>query len=373
MKKIATLLSLLVIAVSASAAVHNDEQHKSDAVYESVRQQYARGRISPDSVAGIGLYHKAVNPALAERCLKLGAADGNLRSTMEIGVLYAFSPEFSNRQADGLKLLEAAAKGGSKEANEYLGLYYFNHGDYARAKACFDAGAPLTNGFAYAALGSMYLDGNGVAKNNAKVRENYRQAALKGYPRGEALYGFNLRTKTGGKIDYPESFFWLYIAGDLGDDAARTTLYLPRLNNSTPTTETEQKALTALQFIEMAHRGKSFKNDPLYKDGFLKGLKAQEQAAEQGDDWARFYLGSMNYNGDFLNQNYAQALRYYEPIARNGKLPRTVLAVVNQRLAQMYRDGNGTKADASKADYYMHRAAQYGSQSAYKSVEQVRQ
>ncbi|MDE6402990.1 MAG: sel1 repeat family protein [Muribaculaceae bacterium] len=371
MKKIATLLSLLFIAVSASAAGHNDDQHKSDAIYESVRQQYTHGRISADSVAGVGLYHKAWSPALAERCLKLAAADGNLRSTMELGVLYAFSPEFSSRQAEGLKLLEAAAKGGSKEANEYLGLYYFNHGDYTRAKSCFDAGAPFKNGFAYAALGSMYMDGNGVAKNSAKVRESYHQAALKGYPRGEALYGFNLRTKTGGAIDYPDSFFWLYIGGDLGDDAARTTLYLPRLNHNTPTTETEKKALTALQFIEMAQRGKSIKNDPLYKDGFLKGLKAQEQAAEQGDDWARYYLGSMNYNGDFLNQNYAQALRYYEPIARNGKLPRTALAVVNERLAEMYRDGKGTKADASKADHYMHRAAQYGSLTAYKTVEKI--
>lgn len=372
MKKIATLLSLFFIAVSVSAAGHKDAQRKADSIYESVRQQYAQGRISGDSVAGISVYHKVWSPALAERCLKLAAADGNLRSVVELGVIYAFSPEFSSRQADGIKLLEVAATHGYKEANEYLGLYYFNHGDYARAKSYFDAGAPLKNGFAYTALGSMYLDGNGVSADPAKVRDNFRQAALKGYPRGEALYGFNLRTTTGGAIDYPESFFWLYIGGDLGDDAARTTLYLPRRNNDVPTTEVGKKAQTALTFIEAAQSGKSLKNEPIYKDGFLKGLKAKELAAEQGDDWARFYLGSMNFNGDFLNQNYKQALRYYEPIAQNGKLPRTALALVNQRLAQIYREGKGTKANASKADYYTRKAAQYGSLSAYKSVENVR-
>lgn len=372
MKKIATLLSLLLIAVFASAAGHKDDQRKSDAIYESVRQHYAHGHISADSVAGIALYHKVWSPALAERCLKLSAADGNLRSITELGVIYAFSPEFASRQADGIKLLEAAATHGYKEANEYLGLYYFNHGDYAKAGSYFDAGAPLKNGFAYTALGSMYLDGNGVAQNSAKARENYRQGALKGYPRGEAIYGFNMRTKTGGAIDYPESFFWLYISGDLGEDAARTTLYLPRRNHNVPTTETGKKAQTALEFIEMAQSGKSLKNDPLYKDGFLVGLKAQERAAEQGDDWARFYLGSMNYNGDFLNQNYAQTLRYYEPIAQNGKLPRTVLALVNERLAQMYREGKGTKANTSKADYYLRKAAQNGSLTAYKSVENIK-
>lgn len=373
MKKIATLVSLLFIAVSVSAIGHKTNQRTDDAIYESVRQQHAQGRISADSVASIGLYHKVWSPALAERCLKLAATGGSLRGTMELGVLYAFSPEFADRQDEGLKLLQTAVKGGDKEANEYLGLYYFNHGDYARAKACFDAAAPLVNGFAYTALGSMYLDGNGVKKNPSKVRENYRQAALKGYTRGETLYGFNLRTKTGGKIDYPESFFWLYIGGDLGDDAARTTLYLPRLNNHTPTTETEQQAQMALTYIELAHKGKSIKNDPLYKDGFLPGLKAKEAAAQKGDDWARYYLGSMNYNGDFLNQNYAQALRYYEPIAANAKLPKTVLAVVNERLAEMYRDGKGTHADAAKAAQYMRKAAQYGSLSAYKSVEKINQ
>lgn len=372
MKKIASLLSLFIIAASASVAGTKNSRHTSDSAYESVSRQYTHGRISADSVAAIGLYHKTGNPALAERCLKLVAADGNLRATAELGVLYAFSPEFSKYQAEGLKLLETAAKHGYKEADEYLGLYYFNKADYAKAKSYFDAGAPLKNGFAYTALGSMYLNGNGVASNPAKVRENYRQAALKGYPRGEALYGFNLRTKTGGAIDYPESFFWLYIGGDLGEDAARTTLYLPRRNHDVPTTEVGKDAQTALSFIEAAQRGKSLKNEPIYKDGFLKGLKAKERAAEQGDDWARFYLGSMNYNGDFLNQNYAQTLRYYEPISRNGKLPRTVLALVNERLAQMYREGKGTKANPSKADYYTRKAADCGSLSAYKTIENVR-
>ena len=112
-------------------------------------------------------------------------------------------------------------------------------------------------------------------------------------------------------------------------------------------------------------------SDCLYKEGFLASLKAREKAAEQGDDWARFYLGSMNYNGEFLNQNYAQALRYYEPIAKDAKLPRAVLALVNERLATMYREGKGTKANPSKAAQYARTAAQYGSLPAYKIVEQI--
>ena len=368
MKKLSVLLSLLILAFTASAAVRNTA---SDAVFESVRQQYAQGKISADSVVGLALYHKAVRPDVAERCLKLAGADGNPRAVMELGVLYAFSPEFAKRSADGIKLLQAAADAGYKEANEYLGLYYYTHNDNAKAKACFDAAGTLKHGFSDAALGGMYITGKGVREDVPKAREHYRRGALKGYPRAMTLYGYNLRATGGDAVNYPDAFLWLYIAGDLGEDAARTALYLPRRDKSEGATETQKKAKEALSMIELAQTGKRLKNEPVYKDGFLPSLKAREKAAEQGDDWARFYLGSMNYNGDFLNQNYAQTLHYYLPISQNGKLPATVLAVVNERLAKMYREGKGTKADAAKAAHYARLAAKYGSTSSYKAVEKI--
>ncbi|MDE6384480.1 MAG: sel1 repeat family protein [Paramuribaculum sp.] len=361
MKKLSLLICLLCAAIATSAAP------KSDATYQSIRQQYRAGRISADSVVSLALYHKVYDPQLAEQCLKLVNTP---RADMELGVLYAFSPEFAKHSADGLKLLQRAAQSGQNEANCYLGLYYFNHKDYSKAKTYLDACHPQY-GIGYTALGSMYTSGSGVKQDLAKARENFRQAALKGYPRGMALYGFNLRANAGGAIDYPDSFFWLYIAGDLGDDAARVTLFLPMRGENRGDSETAQQAFTALQFIQKTQSGKKIQNEPIYRDGFLQSLKERENAAEQGDDWARYYLGSMNYNGDFLNQNYAQVLHYYVPIAQNGKLPRNVLAVVNQRLAELYRDGKGTKADPVKAERHTRLAAHYGSLPAYKTAEHI--
>lgn len=387
MKRISLFLYLLVIVLTVPTTVFGNTSsdrrknnkstqtttirtNKSDATYESVQKLYTQGKISADSVINLALYHKVWSPELAERCLKL-VTDKNPRAAMELGALYAFSPEFAKRKSNGVKLLQTAAKAGDNEANCYLGLYYFSHNDYKKAKTYFDACRPMDYGVGYTALGSMYLTGKGVKENPVKARENFHQAALKGYPRGAALYGFNLRTNTGGQIDYPDSFFWLYIAGDLGDDAARTTLFLPRRNEKRADTEVGRDATTALQFIEAAQTGKKIQNEPIYKDGFLPSLKAREKAAEQGDDWARFYLGSMNYNGDFLNQNYTQVIHYYEPIAQNGKLPRPVLALVHERLAEMYRDGKGTKADSAKAAQHARIAAHYGSLPAYKVIENI--
>ncbi len=387
MKRFLPILLLLAVAVSAPAAGRDNifsrlqnksnktavksNQKKAEAIFESVRQSYNKGQISADSVVSVALYHKVWSPEVAERCLKLAATDGNPRATAELGVLYAFSPQFTNQAEEGVKLLQAAAKAGYNEANGYLGYYYFNKKDYDKAKAYFDALRPMTQGFEYAALGSMYVEGNGVPEDGAKARENYHQSALKGLPRGMALYASLLGTKNGGLIDYPDAFFWHYIAGELGDNYSRVMLYRPRIPEAQPTTEVGKDAQTALTFIELMHKGKSMKNEPIYKDGFLKGLKARELAAEQGDDWSRFYLGGMNYNGDFLNQNYAQALKYYEPIAQNGKLPRQLLAVVHERLAKMYDEGKGTQPNASKAAQHARIAAQYGSLPAYKIVENI--
>lgn len=391
MKKFWYFLSLSIIAVSMSAAdgsnsfsaIRNNKSargvtadvkiHKSDSICEAVGRLYETGKISADSVINLAMYHKVWSPRAAEGCLRPVAETGNLRGAMELGVLYAFSPEYANRASDGVKLLQAVAKAGYNDANAYLGLYYFTHKDYKKAKACFDACGPENEGFGYAALGSMYLEGRGVGRDAVKARENYHQSALKGYPRGMSLYGFNQRASAAGSVNYPESFFWLYIAGDLGDDAARTALYLPRRNENRGDSETAQKALTALQFIETAQSGKNIKNEPIYKDGFLVGLKSVERAADGGDDWARFYLGSMNYNGEFLNQNYARAYNYYMPIVRNGKLPKNVLALVHERLARMYREGKGVRANTKEAASHTCKAAQYGSLAAYKTVEHINQ
>lgn len=387
MKKISLLLSLLIIAAAAPAVARNNVSlrhrnnsraiytatnkiNKSDSIYESVRQQYTAGKISADSIINLALYHKGWSAEVAERCLKL-VSDNNPRGKMELGVIYAFSPDFSKRAGEGVKLLQEASNAGYNDANCYLGLYYFTHKDYKKAKAYFDSCNPIKYGFGDTALGSMYLAGYGVKSNPVKAREYYHQAALKGYPRGAALYGFNLRANTGGNINYPDSFFWLYIAGDLGDDAARTVLHLPRLNENRGDSEESRDANLALQWISAVNTGKRIQDDPIYKDGFLPSLKAREREAEHGDDWARFYLGSMNYNGDFLNQNYAQVLHYYEPIAQNGKLPKNVLALVHERLAEIYREGKGTKANQAKAAYHTRAAAQYGSLPSYLIIENI--
>lgn len=396
MKKTLILLSLLLASMAAHADIKESlmtllrnhaktqqttvskktepfrlNRHKQDSIVKSITDLYTTGRISADSVISLVLYHKTASPEVAESCLKIAASDNNLRGVTELGALYALTPQFSSRASDGVKLLQAAANAGDKDANAYLGLFAYNHNDFKKAKIYFDTCNPADYGFASTALGGMYLQGKGVKTDVPKARELFHNAALKGYARGASLYGHNLRASGGGPINYPEAFFWLYIAGDLGDDTAQATLGRQLNGESFGEGETAEDGELALYWISTVNSMQNMKNEPIYKDGFLPGLKDKEEAADKGDDWARFYLGSMNFNGDYLNRNYSQAIKYYEPIAHNAKLPATVLALVNSRLAYMYKNGKGTRADASKGAKFAKAAANYGSIGGYKMTEQI--
>lgn len=394
MKKTLIILSLLFASMAAHADIKESlwnlirnhanttqsankptplklSRQKQDSIVAAITDLYSNGKISADSVVSLALYHKAASPEVAEKCLRKVASDNNLRAATELGVIYAFTPQFSKQAASGIKLLQAASNAGDNDANAYLGLYYYNHNDFKKAKAYFDKCSPMGYGFGNMALGGMYLQGKGVKADGAKAREYFHQSALEGYPRGASLYGHNLRATGGGPINYPEAFFWLYIAGDLGDDTARATLGR-KLNGETfGEGEAAEDGRVALDWISTVNSMQDMKNEPVYKEGFLPGLKVKEAAAEKGDDWALFYLGSLNYNDDFLNQNFSRAAHYYEKAARSAKLPKTALALVNLRLAKMYKEGKGVKADPVKAARYAGAAARYGSVEGYRMTEHL--
>lgn len=395
MKKILPILCLLIVTITAPAAGRNKvishlfnnnkvsqnpsvntANAKADAIYESVSKAYSQGKISADSVVNLALYHKSWSPEAAARCLKLAADNGNTRAMTELGLLYTHYKTaylFPGHAAEGVKLLETAAQSGDSDAADYLGVYYQLNNNYKKALQYFDAGGHKNNAMASCIIGGMHEDGKGYKKSAVKACEYYREGALKGDANAASKYGYSLQRQWFGEVNLPDAFFWFYIAGDLGNDAARSNLWLPLRGERFGDDLHTMLARKSLELVEKGHEGQSFSGEPLYKNGFLAGLKDREKAAEQGDDWSRFYLGGMNYNGDFLNQNYERALYYYEPIAKNGTLPHSLLAVVYERLGEMYRNGKGTKANPAKAAHYTRLAAQYGSLPAYKIIENIHQ
>lgn len=360
--------------VTETVTATKTDNAKADKIYDSIRQQYAQGKLSADSVVDLALYHKTWSPQLAERCLSL-VSDKSNRAKTELGLLYTHFTTaylFPGKAPVGEQLLQTAANAGNNDAYDYLGIYYHLNKKYDKARQCFEANGHKNNGMALCIIGGMYEDGTGYKKSAKKACEYYRESALTGYTNGATKYGYSLQRPWFGNVSLPDAFFWFYVAGDMGNDAARSNLWLPLRGERYGDNLSTLLARKSLEVVEKGHEGQSFSQEPLYKEGFLPGIKEREKAAEAGDDWSRFYLGSMNYNDDFLNRNYERALYYYEPIARDATLPDPVLAVVYERLGDMYRNGKGVKANAAKADKYTRKAASLGSLNAYKIVEGIK-
>ncbi len=72
----------------------------------------------------------------------------------------------------------------------------------------------------------------------------------------------------------------------------------------------------------------------------------------------------LNHSGDFIR-------KCYEPIIVGGNLPDSALGLVYYRLGDLYRKGDGVKANASKANEYISKAAKLSNPEAYKIVENI--
>lgn len=359
------------VHVTVSAAA----KQKANSIYESVSNAYSQGKLSADDVVDKALYHKVWSPELAARCLQL-VADKSDRAKAELGYLYTFFKTaymFPAKQNEGLRLMEAAANNGNKKAIDYLGIYYNNQKDYKKAWKYFNAAGPDNIPIALTLMGEMYDNGQGVKKDRAKALDYYRRAAVQCDASGASRYGSALQRQWYGKVNLPDAFFWTYLAGEFGDDISRSNLQLPlrgeRFGDDNNTAFVLNSLTLANSFNDNV--GHPLKDEPIYQDGYKVGIKSRGVAAEKGDEWSLFYLGSMSYNDEFLNHSGDFIRQCYEPIILSGKLPKPAMALVYERMADIYRKGDGVKANATKAAEYARKAADYGSLAAYKIVEHI--
>lgn len=395
MKKAVLLISILMLGLSGQAAgkiqpasqkryITPEEVHvtvsqaalqKRDALYESVRKAYAQGKLTADGVVDKALYHKVWSPEVAERCLRL-VSDKNNRAKAELGLLYTNNKTaylFPGKEAEGVTLLESASRAGNKNAADYLGIYYNSQKNYDKARQYFEVSAPDNLPQALTVIGEMYAGGHGFKKDRSKAIEYYKRAANLGDKSGAAKCGSALQSQSYGKVNMPDAFFWSYIAGELGDDITRSNLQLPLRGERFGDDQHTAFILNSLILGDSwnSHYGKKIQLTPIYQEGFKAGLSGRDTKAENGDEWSLFYLGSMSYNDEFLNRNDELVSKCYQPIIASGKLPKPALALVYERMADLYRQGKGVKADAAKAAEYDRKAANYGSLAAYKRVEKI--
>lgn len=97
-------------------------------------------------------------------------------------------------------------------------------GDYATAYREWTASAAEGNPNAQNALGVMYLNGQGVTKDDAEAVRWFRLAAEQGHPRAQTNLGSSYANGRGVLRDDAQAFEWFRLAADQGNASAQNNL-----------------------------------------------------------------------------------------------------------------------------------------------------
>ena len=217
-----------------------------------------------------------------------------------------------------------AQTGNANEDYETASTYY-EQGDYKNAFRYYMSAAKAGDASAQDAIGDMYNNGDGVAKNYAKAYEWYMKAANQGHYYAQHSLGVLYYYGNGVKQDYMKAFEWYSKAAEQGYDVAQHNL------------------------ATLYYYGQGVKKD------YLKAFEWFSKAANQGDSEAMNALGDMYRNGYGINVNYTKAFELYQESANQNN------EGAYGRLGLMYLYGLGVNQNYTMAEKNLLRSIEINS------------
>jgi len=180
------------------------------------------------------------------------------------------------------------------------------HQDYAEAIRWFQKAAEQGNADAQYYLGSLNVEGKGVAQNYAEALKWYRKAADQGNASAQYELGVIYQSGLGGQTNYPEALKWYRKAADQGNSDAQHNLGT------------------------MYSSGRGVPQNSATAAGWFR------KAADQGVADSQNNLGLMYENGQGVQKNYAEALKWYQRAADQGnEVAKNNFSALNSRFPNL--------------------------------------
>jgi len=350
----------------------------------------------------VGFDLKATDPALA----LLDARD-DMQAIVVTANSAAPASEVKTPLAEvkSIQDLKAKAVKGDRGAQRNLAMAYGEGEgvaqDYAEAAKWFRKAAELGDMFSQFATGSNYEQGQGVAKDLAEALRWYRKAADQGYARAQFNVGNSYYHGLGVTRNYAEAIKWYRTCAEEGDVlVAGRALYglgFCHANGQGVTknlveayahydlagaTVADARAglldlgskLTADQLAAAKKRSAALQkelSDKLRsKDKTAKPSQSVTPAsaepakvpapeviktmAEQRDAYAQYRMGYRYANGDGVEKNPVESLKWYRKAAENGQVE------AQYRLGFIYEQGRGVPVDYVESASWWRKAADQG-------------
>jgi uncharacterized protein len=346
----------------------------------------------------------AVDLELAVRCFGTAIDLGNTSSMLALAEI-----EFERGCAEkGLQLLERAAQRGDAPARVALGDLHYDGASVPRDLACalrwYEAAAEAGDVWRLARLGDMHADGQGTTADRAKAERCWHRAAeglesrVDVSPRARGTLGRLYLEGKGVAKDPIRGEAMLLAAADAGDVSAASTLAACYATRSDP----ESRAKAAAWLCKAADAGNGWlleRAGDLLVDSAATDAQARAEAcwkraaafyesAAPSQPAAAAQLGAMHRNGKGVAADVRQAVRWLSMAAAAGNgFARLQLGDICfdgwqvdrdehealqwylaadqagdswwrlERIGDMYAAGQGTPADASRAQHFWSRAA----------------
>jgi TPR repeat protein len=213
---------------------------------------------------------------------------------------------------------------------------------------------------AQGALGDIYFNGDGVAKDAAEGVRWWRKAADQGYAEAAAHLGWAYLHGASVPKDPAEGVRWYRKAAEQGDSVAERLLGWAYFNGQGVPKDLAEGARwyrkAAEQGDSVAERllGWAYFNGQGVPKDLAEGARWYRKAAEQGDSEAERLLGWACFSGQGVPKDLAEAARWYRKAAEQGN------AVAESELGYAYITGRGVSKDAAEGVRWCRKAAEQG-------------
>jgi len=372
-------------------------------------EAYAYQILASRSNASAMAWRGKLEASLSPESLRAGMARSKVLQAAAVFTANSAAPasEVKTPPADikVIQDLKAKAMKGERDAQRDLAMAYGEGEgvaqDYAEAAKWFRKAAEQGDMFSQFATGSNFEQGQGVAKDLAEALRWYRKAADQGYARAQFNVGNSYYHGLGVTRNYAEAIKWYRTCAEEGDVlVAGRALYglgFCHANGQGVTknlveayahydlagaTVADARAglldlgskLTADQLAAAKKRSAALQkelSDKLrLKDKTAKPSQSVTPAsaepakvptpqvtktmAEQRDAYAQYRMGYRYANGDGVEKNLVESLKWYRKAAENGQVE------AQYRLGFIYEQGRGVPVDYVESASWWRKAADQG-------------
>ena len=193
-------------------------------------------------------------------------------------------------------------------------------------------------------VGNIYLNADYVENNPQKAFKNFQKAAAQGHLDGMANLAYCYQEGIGTDMNIIFAEEWLRKAADGGlQDAIDLLNENPLYNKEL---QIEKESLTREEANALY--------DAIVKEASRDKLLELQKAAESGNMWGMNCLGLCYENGHGVEQDYAEAVKWYRKAAEAGN------AIAMSNLGICYDNGNGVDQDFAEAVKWYRKAAEAG-------------